>query len=149
MKLKSITFLLLVFCFFNSCDSNDCEAVVCVPNATFNFELLDTENNNILDSGVITISDISIIDLGNQSSIDFFRNDVDNSSIITVSSQSISSGRKTLSVTISNDQLFQLSVETVVTKGECCSVAQFSDFEIQEADFEFDDATGVYTFIWQ
>ncbi|WP_299601981.1 hypothetical protein [uncultured Aquimarina sp.] len=149
MKLRSITFLLLIFCFFNSCDSNDCEAVVCVPDSAFNFELLDAENNNILDSGVITLSDISIIDLANQSAIDFFRNEVDNRSIIVVNAQSITSGRKTLSVTISNDQLFQLSLETVVTKGECCSVAQFTDLEIQGADFEFDDTRGVYTFIWQ
>lgn len=149
MKLRIFTFLLLIFCFFNSCDTSDCEAVVCIPYGTFNFELLDAENNNVLDSGAITISDISIINLDDQSSIDFIQDNVDNSSIITVSSQSISSGRKTLSVDVSNDQLFQLSLETAVTNGECCSVTQFVNLEIQGDDFVFDDTRGVYTFVWQ
>ncbi|SEK56484.1 hypothetical protein SAMN04487910_0832 [Aquimarina amphilecti] len=145
MKLRFFYLLLIIVCLFSSCNSNDCELVVCAPNASFRFEVVNSDGQNLLSNGMLQIADIMITDLDNQSIIDLIL--INENSTLEINSMSLPLGITSYSVQVSNTEFFTLELKTVRTNGECCDVINFSNLEIRNSEFVFDENTGVYTFL--
>ncbi|WP_299179575.1 hypothetical protein [uncultured Aquimarina sp.] len=146
MKVRFFSFLLLIGLLFNSCNNNDCELVVCAPNASFRFQIVNSEGENVISSSTLLISDIMILDVNNQNTVDFTVINENNTTIVVINSTSISTGKTAYSIEVSNSELFALELTTERIDGECCDVINFIDLEIQNSEYVFDQNTDVYTF---
>ncbi|MHA7059119.1 hypothetical protein ACWGOQ_0017970 [Aquimarina sp. M1] len=60
MNTKIFIFIVLLGILFSSCDDSDCVNIVCAPDATFRFELLNTNEENLISNGTLQLSDIEI-----------------------------------------------------------------------------------------
>ncbi|WP_405206821.1 hypothetical protein [Aquimarina sp. LLG6339-5] len=146
MKVSFFSLILMMVLLFGSCNSSDCELVVCAPDALFRFEIVNSDGENVISNGTLQVNNIMILDINNQNTIDFAAINENNATILVINSTSISTGTTAYSIEISNSELFALELTTERINGECCDVINFSNLEIQNSEFVFDQDTGVYTF---
>jgi len=147
MKIRILTLLLMLGFFFTSCDNKNCSSVVCAPNSAFRFELVDTNEENLLSNGVLQISDIRIINLDSQRTIEFALINENNNDIIEINSIVIPTGAVNYVIQASEKDVFELLITTERTDGECCDVIKFSELKILNSEYLFDENRGIYTFL--
>ncbi len=144
-KFTYLIFLILI----QSCENNDCSSVVCAPNSTFRFELVNTNRENLLSNGTLQISDIRIINLDSQSTVEFALINQNNNDIIEINSVNIPTGTVNYIIQASEIDIFELLITTERTSGECCDVTNFSELRILNSEYLFDGTRGVYTFLFE
>ncbi|MHA7059120.1 hypothetical protein ACWGOQ_0017975 [Aquimarina sp. M1] len=67
--------------------------------------------------------------------------------ILYIDATNLSVGSASYSIRVSDAELFVVVLLTERISKECCDMWIFSDIEIQNSEFEFDENRGIYTFI--
>ena len=147
MKFRILGLLLALGLFFVSCDNVDCSAVSCVSNSTFRFELVNNNQENILSNGSLQIDDIKITDLDSQNTVEFDIINQDNNDIIVINSFNLPTSN--YNIQASGTDVFDLLIIVERNVGDCCDVIRFSELEILNSEFSFDENRFIYTFLFE
>lgn len=143
---KPFTYLALLIIFsIQSCDSNDCETVVCAPNSIFQFQLIDKNSGeNLLTNGAYQISNLNILNTETENEVGF--DFTPENAIVSVQTPN-NTETVNYTIQISSENLFQVAIEKERISGECCSGINFTSVEISNVDFQLNSQLGTYTIL--
>jgi len=140
--LVSFIFIFLII-ITQSC-KKDCGLCFSPPSA-FEFELVDKlTGENLFTNGTFNSSDIKIINLDDQSNVEFTFIDENDYNVIKINTIGWKTEIVNYSIRISSDVIFDLYVNAERKKGECCSYTEFKEIRIENSDFELNQDTGIY-----
>ncbi len=138
-------FALLIIFSVSSCETNDCETVVCAPNSTFQFQLIDKNSGeNLLANGTYQISNLNITTTESESEVGF---ELTTENAIVSLETPNNTESINYAVQISSENLFQVAIEKERITGECCSVINFTSVAISSVDFQINSELGTYTIL--
>ncbi len=124
-----------------SCDTNNCEDISCNSGpASFQLEIVDKDSGeNLFTNGTYNKEDLELIANSNSEATYRFI-DEDDYNIIRISTfKSVD-----YSVRISDSEIFTVSVNAEGVTEDCCFFTSVNNFEIEGADFEPDQNTGIF-----
>lgn len=142
MKIFHKVFVLFLFSFSLSCNSDDCSDIACNSGpAAFQLELVDSvSGENLFTNGTFEKSELSLRQISGENVGDWSFISENEVNILQIGT----SGNITYSVKISGEELFQVSIEAKPVTENCCSYTQVNDFQITGAEFDLDEDTGIY-----
>lgn len=146
--MKQIHILLLIVPFFLfSCDrNNNCDGVDCfTPPAPFYFELVDkSSGDNLFTTGELNPDDIKVVNLDDQSNVDFEFIDENEANIIQIYTIGWETQIVNYSIEISTERLFTLYVDAETVSENCCGFTRYNEIEIDGSEFELNEQNGIY-----
>lgn len=146
--MKQITKVLIFFgIIFNlSCENKDCEDNLCfTPPSPFNFELIDkSTGENLFTNGIYNSDDIEIINISDNSKIEYFFNNENEINIIQIGSLGWKSEVVDCSLRINNSEILRLYVNAKRISENCCSFTRYDEIRIENAEYEYDNQSGIY-----
>ena len=143
LKVKFAFFIFIIL--IQSCNKyDDCATILCVSNSTFIFELVNANGENLLSNGTIQTSDIKVIDVDTQNTVEFY---ITNDSNIIIDAYDLQIGTNNHIVQVSEIDRFELLSTTERNISKCCDVTDFIDLNILNSEYIFNEETQVYTFL--
>lgn len=130
-----------------SCDENDnCNDTVCfTPPLPFMFELVDkSSGENLFTTGDLSPSDITILNLNDQSDIDFQFIDDNDINIIEIYSIGFETQIVKYSIEVASECLFTLYVDAERLSEDCCAFTRYNEIEIDGLKFELNEQSRIY-----
>jgi len=147
--MKKLLFILslILLVTTQSCENkDDCEDMYCfTPPNSFRFELVDKiTGENLFTNGTFDKSDIEIIDINNQTNIEF--NFIDENDLNLIQTNPIGSKTEIInySIKISDETIFDLYVDAERLNENCCSFTRYNEIKILNSEFEFNQSNEVY-----
>ncbi|SIS46704.1 hypothetical protein SAMN05421766_10243 [Zobellia uliginosa] len=143
--------VLIVFVVFvmilHSCD--DCNDKACLtPPVGFTFELVDkTTKENLFTNETFNSNEIKVTNLDDNSNIEFDFIDEDNINLIQVNSIGWESAKIDALINVSGIDILNLIVDAERTSEDCCEFTEYNDIRIENAEFELNEESGVYTIL--
>ncbi|WP_297098894.1 hypothetical protein [uncultured Draconibacterium sp.] len=127
-------------------DNNNCDGIDCfTPPSPFYFELVDkTSGENLFTTGVLNADDIKVINLDDQSNVDFDFIDENDANIIRIHTIGWETQIANYSIESSTEHLFTLYVDAEVINENCCAYTRYNEIGIDGLDFEQNEHSGVY-----
>uniref|UniRef100_UPI003217A8F0 hypothetical protein n=1 Tax=uncultured Draconibacterium sp. TaxID=1573823 RepID=UPI003217A8F0 len=148
---KTLIYSVIIFVFTTwSCDkNNNCDGIDCfTPPTPFYFELVDkTSGENLFTSGVLSTDDIKVINLEDQSNVDFEFIDENDVNIIVIYSIGWETQIVNYAIEISSESLFTLFVNAERLSENCCAFTKYNEIEIDGSEFELNEQNGIYTIL--
>lgn len=145
---KTIMYLFFVFVTSTwSCIiTDDCDGVDCfTPPEPFAFELVEkSTGENLFTSGVFSPEDINIVNLDDQSIVEFQFIDENDINLIQINSIGWESQIVNYSIEISSESLFTLFVDAERLRENCCAFTRYNKIEIDGSGFELNELSGLY-----
>ncbi len=145
---KGLISLVFVLAFTTwSCSKLDkCNGIDCfTPPSPFEFELVDkSTGENLFTSGALNPDDITLVNLDDQSSVDFQFIDENDYNVIVINSIGWQSETVNYSLEISSESLFTLFVDCERLVGDCCSYTRYNEIAIEGLEYEQQEQDGIY-----
>jgi hypothetical protein len=144
-NLNKIKFLALIFLIFTqSCD--ECEDTACFsPPSSFEFELVEKlTGENLFTNGTFDSNNIKIINLDNQSNVEFRFIDENDYNIIEINTIGWNTEIVNYSIQISSTSVFELFVNAERLDKNCCTYTEYKEIRIKNIDFELNKENGIY-----
>ena len=137
--------MLILLILTQSCNQ-ECEDILCfTPPSPFLFELVDeSSRENLFTNQTFDPKDILIINLDDQSHIDFSFIDEDEYNIVQINTIGWETETVNYAIQISSESIFELYVNAQRLSGTCCNYTEYKEIGIQNAAYELDKMTGVY-----
>jgi hypothetical protein len=147
--MKKITTILaiIILIFTQSCKKkDDCEDISCfTPPNPFRFELVDKlTRENLFTNGTFNSSDIKVINLADQSAVEFRFIDENDYNIIQINTIGWKTEIVNYSIQISTVNIFNLYVNAERLDEDCCSFTRYKEIKIENSDFEINQTNGIY-----
>ena len=138
--------ILILFLTFSCETNNDCEDIACFTDpAALRFELVDkTTNENLFTNETYSPTQIRIVDLEDNESVDFTFIDYDNRNIISIHSIGWQTETINYSIRIENEEIFTLYVDAERLNENCCSFTRYNVISIENSEFEIDTINSTY-----
>ncbi len=130
-----------------SCEKkNPCKDVDCfTPPSPFNFELVDkSTGENLFTNGTYKPSEIKITNISDNSIIPYFFIDENNYNVIQINSIGWETEIIECSLKINDIEVLRLYVDAKRLNENCCSFTRYDEIRIENAEYEFDNQTGIY-----
>ena len=109
------------------------------------FELVDKlTGDNLFTDGTFNSSDIKIINLDEQSNVEFTFIDENEHNIIRLSKIGWKTETVNYSVEVSTEQIFQLFVDAERLNKNCCAYTDYKEIRIENTEYEWNQNTGIY-----
>ncbi|WP_346862333.1 hypothetical protein [uncultured Draconibacterium sp.] len=109
------------------------------------FELVDkTTGENLFTSGVLSSEDIQIVNLDDNSNVEFQFIDENDFNVIRIYSIGWKTQTITYSIEISSERLFTLFVDAERLCKNCCAFTRYNEIEIDGSEFELNGLSGIY-----
>lgn len=148
MKSSFTLLFLFVLLFSQACkDDDNCSEVACfTPPEPFSFELVDkTSGENLFTNETYNSNDISVVDLDDQSAVEFTFQDENNTNLIRINTIGWETETVAYSIQIATKSVFELYVTAERSTDGCCPNTDFTEIRIEKADFELNKESGIYT----
>jgi len=143
--------LIILLILLSACDKDKCKEILCfTPPESFTFELVDmSTGENVFTSGMFGSSEISVVNtLDEQArSYDFIGEDDIN--LLSINSVGWDTEVVNLAVTIGDLTAFNFYVDAERLNEDCCSFTRYNEVSVENATFEYDSSTGIYTIFVQ
>jgi len=115
------------------------------PPSPFKFELVDKlTGENLFTNGTFNPSDIKIINLDDQSNVEFTFIDENDYNVIRINTIGWKTEIVNYSIRISSENIFDLYVNAERKKDKCCSYTEYKEIRIENSEFELNHDTGIY-----
>jgi hypothetical protein len=146
---KKITAILVIVILIitQSCEIvNDCEGYACfTPPHPFGFELVDkSTGENLFTNGTFNSNDIKVINLDDQSKVEFTFIAENDYNIIQINTIGWNTEIVNYSIQISTENIFNLFVNAERLNENCCSFTRYKEIRIENSEFELDQTNGLY-----
>ena len=147
--MKKITTILaiIILILTQSCEKeNDCEGYACfTPPSPFRFELVDKfTGENLFANGTYNSNDIKVINLDDQSKVEFTFIAENDYNIIQINTIGWKTETVNYSIQISTENIFNLYVSAERLNENCCSFTRYKEIKIENSEFELDQTNGTY-----
>lgn len=130
-----------------SCNKTDkCDGVDCfTPPEPFTFELVNkSTGENLFTSGELSPEDINIVNLVDQSKVEFQFIDENGFNFIQINTIGWETQTVNFSIEVSNESLFTLLVDAERKSGDCCTFTRYNNIEINGSEFDLNEQSGLY-----
>ncbi|MGP1993182.1 hypothetical protein D9V96_014995 [Zobellia laminariae] len=148
MKSSFTLLFLFVLLFSQACkDDDNCSEVACfTPPEPFSFDLVDkTSGENLFTNETYNANDISVVDLDDQSAVEFTFQDENDTNLIRINTIGWETETVAYSIQIATKSVFELYVTAERSTDGCCPNTDFTEIRIEKADFELNKESGIYT----
>ncbi|QCK14884.1 hypothetical protein [Mangrovivirga cuniculi] len=141
---KPILFLFLLIT-FNSCSLKE-ECPSCfTPPVNFYFEFVDsTTGENLITNGTYDPEQIQIINIDDESTIEYNLVTEDDLNIIKVSSIGWETEVVNYRFDLAGNELFTFRVDATRKNEDCCSYTEYNEIAVSGIDYEIVDGTNIY-----
>lgn len=149
MKPTTGLLVLLSIFLFQACNP-DCEEQACfTPPQALTFELVDqSTGENLLSNGTYEKTDIKIVKLTDQSTVEFGVIDRQyNKDLLQIHSIGWKTEIVNYSVSAGDQHLFNLYVDAERLNEDCCSFTRYHEVRIEDTNYEKSENTGIYRII--
>ena len=138
---------LIALLFTQACDNNDCEGQLCfTPPIGFYFELVDKESGeNLFTNGTYNPDDIEVLNVLDNSKKEFSFISEDDINIIQIGSIGWDSEIEEVILKVGDEIILNLYVDSERVSENCCSFSRYNEIRIDNAEYELDQQSGIYT----
>jgi hypothetical protein len=150
MKVKTLPEVLLLFVltmpFILACE-DDCAEIACfTPPMNFDLELVDKDSNeNLFENESFNAIDISVVNVNNNVPIAFDFINENNLNLIQISGIGWETELITALISVGETQIANLVVDAERKSENCCSFTEYNEISIENAEFELNGETAIYT----
>ncbi len=143
LKLTAIFTLLLI----QACDNNDCEGLLCfTPPRLFAFELVDKESGeNLFTNGSYDADDIEFVNTNDNSRREFSFISENELNIIQIGSIGWENQIEDVVLKVGDKTILNLYVDSERVSENCCNFSKYNEIRIDDAEYELNQQSGVYT----
>ncbi len=138
---------LVVLLFTQACDNNDCEGLLCfTPPIGFAFELVDKESGeNLFTNGSYDSDDIEVLNTVDNSKREFSFISENDINIIRIGSIGWDSEIADVVLKVGDAIILNLYVDSERVSENCCNFSKYNEIRIDNAEYELDQQSGIYT----
>jgi hypothetical protein len=144
---NTLIYLVFITVTIWSCNNKDqCDGVDCfTPPSPFMFELVDkSSGENLFTTGVLSSDDIKVLNLDDQSNVEFQFIDENDFNVIQINSIGWKTQIVNYSIEISSESLFTLLVDAERLSENCCAFTRYNEIDIEGSEFELIEQSGIY-----
>jgi hypothetical protein len=143
LKLMALITLLMV----QACNNNDCEGLDCFTQPTaFVFEIVDRDTGeNLFTNGTYNPGQIQVLNVEDNSNREFDFISENNKNLIRIGSIGWESEIAEVVLKIGGEDILNLYVDTERVTENCCNFSKYNKIIIENASYEFDKQTFIYT----
>ena len=130
-----------------ACADKDCEDVLCfTPPMPFAFELVDKDSGeNLFTNGSYDSDDIEVLNVSDNSRREFVFISENELNIIQIGSIGWENEIAEVVLTVGDETILNLYVESERVSEDCCNFTKYNEIRIDNADYELDPQSGIYT----
>ncbi|MGI9530177.1 hypothetical protein [Lutimonas sp.] len=134
-----------------ACDTNDCEDVACfTPPRGFAFELVDAQTReNLFTNGTFDSDQIQVLNMDDNSKREFSFISEDDLNIIQIGSIGWETEIAEVVLKVGDKTILNLYVDCERLSRNCCSFTEYNEIRIENAEYELDQQSEVYTVLIQ
>ena len=143
--LKYITLIALLF--IQGCNIDDCKDIACfTPPMGFVFEIVDKESGeNLFTNGTYSSDQIEVINIEDDSKKQFVFLDENDINLISIGSIGWDSEIEEVELIIAGESILTLYVDSERVSENCCSFSRYNEIRIDNAAYEQDTQSDIYT----
>ncbi|KGL63155.1 hypothetical protein [Polaribacter sp. Hel1_85] len=147
--MKKLVFILFFTCILlQKCTKEDCNSLCFTPPNQFNFEFVDAKTGeNIFTSNSFDKNELNVINLENNSIVEFTFIDENDYNILSINSIGWKTESVNYSIQIANKEILNLYVEAKRLSENCCSFTRFETIKINNTNYTLDNQSGIYTIL--
>lgn len=140
-------FTLFTLLFILSCGNDDCEDYLCfTPPRGFVFEIVDKESGeNLFTNGTYSPDQIQLLNTDDTSKKQFTFLDENEINLISIGSIGWESEIEEVELIIAGESILILYVDSERVSENCCSFSRYNEIRIDNADYEQDTQSDIYT----
>jgi len=130
-----------------SCSDKDCEDIDCFsPPYMFVFDIVDKDTGeNVFTSETYTPDQISVLNSEDGSAREYDFIDENNVNLIRIGSIGWTTEIAQVDLIIADKTILKLYVDAERVTEDCCNFSVYNEFSIDDAEYEQNQQTGVYT----
>ncbi|MCH9659909.1 MAG: hypothetical protein K0U54_03260 [Bacteroidetes bacterium] len=132
---------------FSCNDDDDCGACNDAPQS-FTFDIVDSDTReNLFTNGTYDPDQIEIVNIFNGDPANFQYVDSNNLNYIQINNIGLETEIVSMRVTIANDSIFGLFVDTERIQKECCFENIYNEIQVSGSEYEYDTISDLYTIL--
>ena len=138
---------LIALLFIQACDNNDCEDLLCfTPPVLFAFELVDKDSGeNLFTNGTYNPDNIEVLNVLDNSKREFRFISENDINIIRIGSIGWDSEIADVVLKVGDAIILNLYVDSERVSENCCNFSKYNEIRIDNAEYELDQQSGIYT----
>jgi len=138
---------LIALLFIQACDNNDCEDLLCfTPPIGFAFELVDKDSGeNLFTNGTYNPDNIEVLNVLDNSKREFSFISENDINIIRIGSIGWDSEIADVVLKVGDASILNLYVDSERVSENCCNFSKYNEIRIDNAEYELDQQSGIYT----
>ena len=147
MRKKLLLIAVMILLSFHACDDRDCEDVLCfTPPMPFAFELVDKDTGeNLFTNGSYDSDDIEVLNVSDNSRREFVFISENELNIIQIGSIGWDNEIAEVVLKVGDRIILNLYVDSERVSEDCCNFTKYNEIRIDNAEYELDQQSGIYT----
>lgn len=147
MRKRLILIAVMILLSAQACDDKDCEDLLCfTPPMPFAFELVDKDSGeNLFTNGSYDPDDIEVLNVSDNSRREFVFISENELNIIQIGSIGWENEIAEVVLKVGDETILNLYVDSERVSEDCCNFTKYNEIRIDNADYELDPQSGVYT----
>jgi len=149
MRKKLILTAVLILLGMQACVDKDCEDLLCfTPPMPFAFELVDKESGeNLFTNGSYDSDDIEVLNVNDNSRREFKFISENEFNIIQIGSIGWENEIAEVVLKVGDVTILNLYVDSERVSENCCNFTKYNEIRIDNAEYELDQQSGIYTIL--
>jgi hypothetical protein len=147
MRKKLMLIAVMILLSAQACADKDCEDVLCfTPPMPFAFELVDKDSGeNLFTNGSYDSDDIEVLNVSDNSRREFVFISENELNIIQIGSIGWENEIAEVVLKVGDETILNLYVDSERVSEDCCNFTKYNEIRIDNADYELDPQSGIYT----
>lgn len=147
MRKRLILIAVMILLSAQACDDKDCEDLLCfTPPMPFAFELVDKDSGeNLFTNGSYDPDDIEVLNVSDNSRREFVFISENELNIIQIGSIGWENEIVEVVLKVGDETILNLYVDSERVSEDCCNFTKYNEIRIDNADYELDPQSGIYT----
>lgn len=147
MRKRLILIAVMILLSAQACDDKDCEDLLCfTPPMPFAFELVDKDSGeNLFTNGSYDPDDIEVLNVSDNSRREFVFISENELNIIQIGSIGWENEIAEVVLKVGDETILNLYVDSERVSEDCCNFTKYNEIRIDNADYELDPQSGIYT----
>lgn len=147
MRKRLILIAVMILLSAQACADRDCEDLLCfTPPMPFAFELVDKDSGeNLFTNGSYDPDDIEVLNVSDNSRREFVFISENELNIIQIGSIGWENEIAEVVLKVGDETILNLYVDSERVSEDCCNFTKYNEIRIDNADYELDPQSGVYT----
>ena len=149
MRKKLILIAVMILVSAQACDDRDCEDLSCfTPPMPFAFELVNKDSGeNLFTNGSYDSDNIEVLNVSDNSRREFVFISENELNIIQIGSIGWDNEIAEVVLKVGDETILNLYVDSERVSEDCCNFTKYNEIRIDNAEYELDQQSGIYTIL--